>query len=264
LADITVSKPELVERPVPFTTEDGLRLNLVNVRGDREPDRGPVILVHGAGVRANIFCAPVRTTIVDTLIERGYDVWLENWRASIDFEPNSWTLDQAARFDHPAAVRTVVQETGSDRVKAIIHCQGSTSFSMAACAGLVPQVDTIVSNAVSLHTVVPWWSTLKSHYALPVVRRFAEFLNPGWGDDPPGSFDRLLTLLVRMVHHECHNTVCKMVSFTYGSGFPALWRHENLNPVTHGQFIPKEFGHVPLTFFQQMAKCIRYGHLVSY
>jgi hypothetical protein len=54
-----------------------------------------------------------------------------------------------------------------------------------------------------------------------------------------------------------------MVSFTYGSGFPALWRHENLNPETHDEFIPREFGRVPLSFFRQMAVCVRRGHLVS-
>ena len=48
-----------------------------------------------------------------------------------------------------------MRETGATDVKAIIHCQGSTSFMMSAIAGLVPQVKTIVSNAVSLHTVVP-------------------------------------------------------------------------------------------------------------
>ena len=47
------------ERIVPFTTEDGKQLNLINVRGEREPTREPVILVHGAGVRGNIFRAPV-------------------------------------------------------------------------------------------------------------------------------------------------------------------------------------------------------------
>jgi hypothetical protein len=260
----TTRRSDLLERLVPFTTEDGLQLNLINVRGEREPHLGPVVLVHGAGVRANIFRAPVQTTLVDTLIQRGFDVWLENWRASIDFEPNNWTLDQAARYDHPAAVRTVVEETGRDRVKAIIHCQGSTSFAMSACAGLVPEVDTIVSNAVSLHTVVPDWSALKLCFAVPVVRRFLRYLNPGWGDDPPDTFDQLLTFMVRLVHHECNNTVCKQVSFTYGSGFPALWRHENLNADTHDEFIPREFGHVPLTFFQQMAKCVSRGHLVSF
>ena len=76
------------ERVVPFTAGDGMQLNLVNVRGDREPTKCPVILVHGAGVRANIFRAPVERTIVDALVDDGYDVWLENWRASIEFPPN--------------------------------------------------------------------------------------------------------------------------------------------------------------------------------
>ena len=223
-----------------------------------------MIVVHGAGVRANIFRAPVETTIVDALVERGYDVWLENWRASIDFEPNHWTLDQAARYDHPAAVRTVVAETGCEQLKALIHCQGSTSFSMSACAGLIPEVDTIVSNAVSLHPVVPAWSRLKSRFALPFVERFASYLNPGWGDDPPDVFDRLLTVAVKLGHWECSCTSCKMVSFTYGSGRPALWLHENLNAQTHDEFIQAEFGHVPLSFFRQMAECIEAGHLVRY
>jgi pimeloyl-ACP methyl ester carboxylesterase len=252
------------ERVVEFTAGDGFKLNLVNVRGEREPTREPVILVHGAGVRGNIFRAPVQTTIVDALVDAGYDVWLENWRASIEFAPNDWTLDQAALHDHPAAVRTVTEETHHDRVKAIIHCQGSTSFMMSAHAGLIPEVDTIVTNAVSLHTLVPSWSQLKIKYAVPLVNPFLHFLNPAWGDHPPSVVAKLLTLMVRAVHHECDNTVCKMVSFTYGAGFPALWRHENLDPETHERFIPREFGHVPLTFFRQMAQCVRRGNLVSY
>ena len=52
----------LRERVVPFTAGDGFACNLINVRGEHEPTKGPVILVHGAGVRANIFRAPVETT----------------------------------------------------------------------------------------------------------------------------------------------------------------------------------------------------------
>jgi hypothetical protein len=191
-------------------------------------------------------------------------VWLENWRASIDLPFNSWTLDQAAAYDHPEAIRTVVEQTGAEQVKAIIHCQGSTSFAMSAAAGLVPQVTTIVSNAVSFHPVVPWWSRLKARFATPVVSSAMRYLNPGAGDHPEDLQARAITLAVRAVHHECHNTVCKLVSFTYGSGFPALWRHENLNAATHDRFLGQEFGKVPVTFFKQIARCIRAGHLVSY
>jgi len=88
----------LKERVIPFRAGDGFQCNLIHIQGERPTTRGPVLLVHGAGVRANIFRAPVKTTLVDTLVERGYDVWLENWRASIDLPPNRWTLDQAARL----------------------------------------------------------------------------------------------------------------------------------------------------------------------
>ena len=253
------------DRVVPFQADDGLPLNLINVRGQQAPTREPVVLVHGAGVRGNIFRAPVHTTVVDALLAAGYDVWLENWRASIDLPPQDWTLDQAALYDHPAAVRTVLAETGADRLKAVIHCQGSTSFMMSACAGLVPQVDTIVANAVTLHTIVPRWSRAKLRYAVPVIRRFLDALDPSWGRQTPEDLlPLMLTMLVRTVHRECHNDVCKMVSFTYGSGFPALWEHDNVDGPTHDAFIPEEFGRVPLTFFQQMARCVRRGHLVAY
>ena len=105
------------ERVVPFTAGDGFPLNLVHVRGRQTPSRGPVLLVHGAGVRANLFRAPTDTNLVDALIAAGYDVWLENWRASIDFPPNLWTLDQAAVYDHPRAVDKVLEETGAETVK---------------------------------------------------------------------------------------------------------------------------------------------------
>jgi pimeloyl-ACP methyl ester carboxylesterase len=247
---------------VPFQAGDGLECNLVHVRGERAPGRGPVILVHGAGVRGNIFRAPVETTLVDMLLEDGYDVWLENWRASIDLLPNEWTLDQAAMYDHPAAVRTVAQATGTDEIKAVIHCQGSTSFMMSAVAGLVPEVKTIVSNAVSLHPVIPGFSKFKIRAVAPVVARITRYMDPRWGLDPPTTFARLLNRFVSLTHRECNNPVCKWVSFTYGTGWPALWSHEQLNDETH-EWLKAEFGHVPLTFFHQMARCVVEGHLVS-
>jgi hypothetical protein len=56
--------------------------------------------------------------------------------------------------------------------------------------------------------------------------------------------------------------VCKLSSFTYGTGEPTLWRHENLNDETH-DWLRHEFADVPLTFFKQISRCIAAGHLVS-
>lgn len=251
------------DRVVPFRARDGVPCNVTQVRGRRLPDKGPVLLVHGAGVRANIFRAPVKATIVDLLLDAGYDVWMENWRASIDLEPCRWTIDQAALYDHPAAIETVIKETGATTVKAIVHCQGSTSFCLSAALGLVPQVTTIVSNAVSFHVAVPLAARVKGWVSVPLLASLTPFVNPQWGLHPPTLLAKALNGVVRLTHHECDNIVCRWSSFAYGVGFPTLWRHENLNAATH-DWVKDEFANVPLSFFQQMAKCISARHLVAY
>jgi hypothetical protein len=256
------SRQRWKESVVPFRAADGFQCNLIHIRGERPPEKGPVILVHGAGVRANSFRAPLETTIVDFLVDNGYDVWLENWRASIDFAPNHWTLDQAAYYDHPEAVKTVVKETGKEEVKAIVHCQGSSSFMMSAIAGLIPEVKTILSNAVSMHPIVPPKTKLAVLLLVDMLAMFTSYLNPGWGIRAPSIVPKIITLYVRLTHHECNNMVCKMASFTYGTDRPTLWMHENISEKTH-EWIKQEFRHVPLSFFKQMKSCLKKGHLVS-
>lgn len=245
-----------------ITALDGHPMTLLRVRGRHAPTREPVLLVAGSGVRAEIFRAPTDRTIIDALIDEGWDVWLVNWRASIDLDPVSWTLDDAAAWDHPAAVRHVAEVTGADTMKAIIHCQGSTSFAMAAAAGLVPQVTTIVSNAVSFHPTLPAFSRFKIGRLLPLMWAMTPYLDPSWGDRPDTAFGHAMKAMVDLTHRECDNSVCRQVSFTYGSGRPALWRHENLNPATH-DWIRGEFGKVPMSFFAQMSESVKAGHLVS-
>lgn len=245
-----------------FPTADGRDLTLLHVTGERPATRGPVLLVHGAGVRAEIFRPPTDETLVDALVAAGHDVWLENWRASIDVAPSSWTLDEAAVYDHPAAVGTVLERTGADQLDAIVHCQGSTSFVMSAVAGLLPQVRTVISNAVSLHPVVPDFSRAKIRYVAPLVSRLTPYLNPAWGLHAPDVVAKAILGVVRLTHRECERDVCRMVSFTYGTGFPALWSHENLNEATH-RWVDHEFAEVPFSFFSQMARSIERGHLVS-
>jgi hypothetical protein len=214
-------------------------------------------------VRANIFRAPSGRTVVDALLDEGWDVWLENWRASIDIPRRRWTLDEAAVHDHPRAVRTVLEQTGADDVRAIIHCQGSTSFMMSAVAGLVPDVSVVVSNAVSLHPVVNPLAKLKLRYMIPLTARLLGYLDPQWGiTGAPWLAPKLVTAWVKATHHECDNLVCRLSSFTYGTGEPTLWRHENLNDETH-DWLRHEFADVPLTFFGQISRCIAAGHLVA-
>jgi hypothetical protein len=247
---------------IPFTATDGVKLNLIHVRGAQPPTKGPVLLVHGAGVRANIFRAPSGRTLVDELVDHGWAVYLENWRASIDIPRRRWTLDDAAVHDHPAAVRAVLAHAKGDEVRAVIHCQGSTSFMMSAVAGLVPDVSVVISNAVSLHPVVNRKAKLKLRYVVPPTARTLGYLDPQWGrDGAPWLLPKLISGMVRFTHRECDNQVCKLASFTYGTGNPTLWRHENLNRETH-DWLTDEFGDVPLTFFEQINQCVAAGELL--
>lgn len=260
----SISNGTYKETIVPFKSGDGLVLNLINIQKDNHtPTKEPVLLVHGAGVRANIFHAPVSETIIDALVSAGYDVWLENWRASIDITPNQWTLDQAALYDHPYAIKKIVECTGRNEIKAIIHCQGSTSFTVSALCGLIPEVKTIVSNAVSLHPVVPTLAGIKLKLLTPIIKHFTSYIDPQWGIEAPNFVAKLALWFVLATHHECKNNVCRMASFTYGAGFPTLWRHENLNDETH-EWLINEFKSVPITFFSQMKQCVNKGHLVRY
>src|SRR5690606_34316928 len=144
-------------------------------------------------------------------------------------------------------IRRIVEETGADSVQAIIHCQGSTSFAMSVLAGLVPEVKTVISNAVSLHPVIPNVSRIKMRTMLPVTRPFLKYMDPQWGEHPPHLLAKSLNAFITTIHRECDNNVCRWSSFTYGVGFPTLWRHENLNDATH-DWLRGEFGPCPRTF----------------
>ena len=247
---------------VPFRAGDGLPLKLGHFRGDAEPTRGPVLVVAGTGVRGAIFSsAPQPITMVDALVREGYDVWVEDWRASIDFPPLRYTLDQAAVFDHPAAVREIRERTGAESIKALVHCQGSTSFTMSSLAGLVDDVRTVVSNAVSLHPVVTRRSRAKLSLLTPVASRIYDGTDPQWAVRPPTPTRKALARWVRLTRHDCDEPACVMSQYIYGAGSDVLWRHANLDSATH-HWVAREFGYVPFSFFRQILASVKAGHLV--
>ena len=256
-------RPGLRRRILGVSTADGRELTVHNIRGDAEPTAGPVLLAHGTGTRAEIFYgAPIPRSIVDALVEAGFDVWVANWRGSIDLPACDYTLDEVARFDHPALIATVLRETGAETLKALVHCQGSTSFALAAAGGLVPQVTDLVSTSVSYHVDVPRLSKARMRLLLPVLVPGYPGFDPQWGIRPTALRARLLAAYARCVRRECHEPVCQVANYVYGAGGDVLWDHANLDEPTH-EWIAREFGWVPTSFFRQMARCARAGHLVA-
>jgi hypothetical protein len=256
--------PGLWRRIVPFETEDERQGTLHNVRRDpKDEGRVPVLLIHGAGVRANLFYgAPGRASIIPFLLHRGFDVWLENWRASIDLPPSDYTLDEAARYDHPAAIKQVLASTaGHEKLRVLCHCQGSTSFIITYLARRAPEVERVVSSAVSLHPVVPTLTWLKVSAVVPVLGLLTPYVSAQWGARPPTPFAHALALFAHATHEECDDPVCALGNFMYGTGPDVLWRHANLDAETL-HWTSREFGYAPFSFMKQMRESILAGHLV--
>ncbi|HEX5944743.1 MAG TPA: GMC family oxidoreductase N-terminal domain-containing protein, partial [Acidimicrobiales bacterium] len=143
------------------------RLRLVRYEGGR---RGPVLLAAGFGMSATSFLLDtVETNLAEHLVEAGYDVWLFDYRASIDLPSSqtAFTLDDIAIDDWPTAVAEVRRVTGATGVQAVGHCVGSVSLMMALAAGL-----TDVRSAVCMQfTLHPSTSTLNQVKAAARVDR---------------------------------------------------------------------------------------------
>jgi hypothetical protein len=250
-------------RIVGFEAGDGRVGTLHQLRGKHAPWRGPVMLAHGCSVRANMFYgAPTQKTLAGALIDAGYDVWAENWRGSIDLPPSMWTLDEVAVHDHPAAVARILGETGADTLKAVVHCQGSTSFMMAAVAGLLPQVTDVVSNAVSLHVSLSRLSKLRLRMMIPGASLLVRGVDPQWTARPPAVINRGIALASTIGRDRCGSDVCRSANYFYGVGREVLWHHSNLDHDTH-EWGAREWGFCPVSFFKQMGRCASAGHLVS-
>ena len=164
---------------VGFLAGDNLPLNLKHLPPPPGPTttKGPVLMVGGTGVRANLFNPPTAKTLPQMLHENGFDAWILNWRSSIDLPAVKYTLDDAAVQDMPFAVKEVIKHTGADAVKAVIPCQGSCAFMMAITAGLIPGVSVVVSNSAALHPIMPRPARIKLLLAVGLLRRMEVTLN---------------------------------------------------------------------------------------
>jgi hypothetical protein len=267
---------------VPFAVADlDFPLNLHRLRrlDDRghpaAPTLGPVLLIPGSGVRAEMYYGqPVGLSCAEYLLRLGYDVWVESWRASIDLPPNAYTLDHAAMIDHPRAVQTILDVSEREGVaqatlKAVIHCQGSISFMMAVVAGRIDsRVTHIVSSAVSLFIDVTESTWLKQRLAMPVVGAAFDGLDAQWGIRPITPAAGLFAAAAKRMERRCGNPTCQVANYMYGSGWDVLFRHVDDDGVTPWiaeavhEWAGREVGYTPLSLIRQVAESSRHGHIV--
>ena len=207
------------------------RLRLVRYEGGR---RGPVLLAAGFGMSATSFLLDtVPTNLVEHLVEAGYDVWLFDYRASIDLPSSrtAFTLDDIATDDWPTAVAEVRRVTGATSVQALGHCVGSVSLMMALAAGL-----TDVRSAVCMQfTLHPSTSSLNQFKAAARVDRMMRRIGldtvaPLSGLNLPNTALDLLLRGVPMPRAErCGKALCRWINAIYG----CTHAHSQLDDATH-------------------------------
>jgi hypothetical protein len=258
-------QPGLEREIVCFHTQGEVELNLHHLRRGQIPhDAQPVLLSHGAGLRGQSFYGqPSGTSLADRLLAEGYDVWIQNWRGSIDFPPRDYTLDRVARYDHPATVDEVLARTEARQLKAIVHCQGSISFTMAAVAGLLPDVTHVVSNSVSLHVRVTPESRVKQLVMLPISDAVLPGADAQWGIRSPSLYANVFSAIAGLVRRdpECGNPVCSTASYMYGTGPDVLLRHADVAPDVH-TWIGRELGYTPFRLIKQLVSSVGAKHVV--
>lgn len=251
----------------PVETADKLGLTLT--RFLRGPSESPVLILHGLTTSSDMFIMPEHYNLVQYLLDHGFtDVWCLDYRMSNRFvynlRPHRYTLDDIALYDHPAAVREIRRHAGTRRLHVISHCLGSLSFLMSLFGEAVSDITSVVANSVGLIPRVSPWMRAKVRLA-PLFERVLSqpFISPRWADDPIPTVGKLVSRLVSLGHHECDEPACHMLSFMWGEGAPALYEHENLDPITHrrGRDL---YGGTGVHYSRHMARMIKAGRAVKY
>jgi len=169
-------------------------------------------------------------------------------------------MDEIALFDFPPAVAKIREHIGDRPLHVICHCLGAVSFTMSLFGGAVDGITSVIANSVALTPRVPKWSKLKLRMAPTLIDRVLDipYIDPRWSEDPTITRGRVLSKLVSAAHRECDVPACHMLSLMWGTGWPALYRHENLDPVTHERG-GDLYGATSMHYYRHVSKMVAAG-----
>jgi cholesterol oxidase len=252
---LRMSAPELHH----FNTDDGAGLLLTRFQGGT---RGPVILAPGFGTSALAYTIDTtETNLPEYLFAHGYDVWVLDYRSSpeLPVSKGQFTVDDIAKHDWPAAVRTVQQVSGAPTVQVVGHCVGSMSFLMAQLAGL-QGVRSAVCSQLTLFPDAPVLTDVKA--SMHMASGMFKLGLKDWETDANSrnllgqTLDKIMRLFP--TKEGCTSAVCRRILFLYGE----VYHHANLNNPTH-EALHEMFGEANLTTLRHLTKMIHQGKVVD-
>jgi cholesterol oxidase len=196
-------------------------------------------------------------------------VWTLDYRMSNRYPYNRamhrMTMDDIALYDYPAALETLRAVIGpAKRIHVIAHCLGSVSFMMSLFGGAVTGIRSVIANSAALTPRVPAWSQVKLTVAPNAVEYVLgrPFLDPNWYTEPPFGRGWMLSKLVDLVHRECDQPACHMLSLMWGTGWPALYSHDKLHEVTHARS-GDLYGATGVHYYRHVLAMVRAGNAVK-
>lgn len=256
---LRVSAPEVYD----CTTADNVKIRLTRYKGG---SKGPVLVSHGLGVSSKIFSIDtIDTNLLEYLFAHKYDVWLLDYRVSISLPAANlkYSADDVARYDYPAAVQKIREITGADSIQAVVHCFGSTAWTMAMLSGALNGVRSAVCSQVSTHMSVPLLTRIKTGLHVPTfldklgIDSLTAYVDKD-SDWTSKFFDDALKLYPRQLEEQCNNPVCHRITFLYGH----LYEHDQLNQETHDA-LHEMFGVANIDALEHLALMSRKGHIVT-
>ena len=256
--ELRLTAPEIYD----IQTPDKTWIRLTRYKGG---GKGPVLMAHGLGVSSRIFTMDtIDTNLTEYLFAYGYDLWLLDYRSSIELPAanSPYTGDDIALQDFPVAVAKILSETGKADLQAVVHCFGSTTFFMAMLAGL-QGVRSAVCSQIGPHIKTPLVTRIKAGLHVPEVLKTlgVETLtaysdtHADWQDQ---LFDKVLKLQPVAFEEQCHSPVCHRITFLYG----LLYEHDRLNQATH-KALHEMFGVAAIDALDHLTVMVRKGKVVN-
>jgi len=229
------------------------------------------MIIHGLTTSTDMFIMPEHYNLVSYLLDNGFtDVWSLDFRMSnrhnYNLATHRMTMDDIALFDYPAALQTMRERIGPDkRVHVICHCLGAVSFTMSLFGKAVTGITSVIANSAALTPRVPRWSQFKLTLAPNVVEYILgyPYLNPRWSYDPGLSSGKIFSKLIGLFHRECNVPACHMLSLMWGTGWPALYNHENLADITHRRG-GDLYGGTSMHYYRHVMKMVKAKRAVKY
>ena len=237
---------------------------LIRYRGG---DKGPVMLASGFAMSATSMLTPtIHPNLVELLLDKGYDVWLFDYRAGIDLPSadTQFTVDDIAYLDWPRAVDEVLRVTGAGSVQVFGHCVGSVSLLMALLDGengMQGKVRSAVCAQFSLHPTTSKLKILESdlHVGNLLEAVNQQLLHP---DTQRTAGNVVLDLALHAVPlppgEACELPVCRWINAIFG----LTHRHAQLDDPTH-KALPDMFGVANIRCLEHLGLMMQKGRAVD-